>query len=141
MTTYTVRFHNSTSCACHDISAKTPEKALERACQLVDDDGLGLWFQAYDATSDVTEIVVCDDSGKELAFWRDEDTYLRLAAQDLLHSCEMILDADGDLDAIDFDMIRAAIAKAKGGAACPIWSTPPTQPLKFTLFLGALKAA
>lgn len=37
------------------------------------------------------------------------------AAPDLLQACQMILDCNGDLDAMDFDMIRAAVKRA--GAA------------------------
>lgn len=120
MTTYTVHFRNSTSCAWHDIDAKTPEKALARACQLVADDSLNLWFERYDATSDVSEIVVSDGSGNELAFWRDEDTYLRLAAQDLLEALEFIAaDIQQGIRGKGawLKLARAAIAKAKGGAA------------------------
>jgi hypothetical protein len=117
MTTYRVRFHNNTSCACHDIDATTAEQALDRACELIDDDSLDLWFQPYDATSDVTEIVVCDGSGKELAFWRDEDTYLRLAAQDMLEVLEFIAaDIEEGIRGKGtwLKLARAAIAKAKG---------------------------
>jgi hypothetical protein len=113
MTTYTVSFRNSTAAACQDIKAKTPEQALARAKNLLAEGRLYPCFEAYDITPDVTEIVVSAADGTELAFWLNEDMRLRLAAQDLLEACEMILDADGDLDVIDFDMIRAAIAKAK----------------------------
>lgn len=36
---------------------------------------------------------------------------------ELLAALEMVLDCDGDLNAMDFDMMRAAIAKAKGDQA------------------------
>ena len=116
MTTYTVYFRSYTAWACGELEAKTPEKALALAQELGADGKLDLLFEPYDVTSNVNEIVVSDDDGNELAFWYDEEKTLHLAAQDLLDACEMILDADGDLYAIDFDMIRAAIAKAKGGA-------------------------
>jgi len=117
MTTYTVHFRNYAAWASHDVQAKTPKQALARARKRLAEDRLDLWFERYDATSDVNEIVVVsDDGGTELAFWHDDDMRLHMAAYDLLQACEMILDADGDLDAIAFKMIRAAIAKAKGGA-------------------------
>lgn len=47
--------------------------------------------------------------------WRAKDNAdVIAAALDLLAAVEMVLDADGDLYAIDFDRLRAAIAKAKG---------------------------
>ena len=44
----------------------------------------------------------------------EEESNARLiaAAPELLEALQQILDADGDLNAIDFDMARAAIAKA-----------------------------
>jgi hypothetical protein len=38
MTTYTVHFRNSTSWACHDLKADTPEKALALAQKHVEGD-------------------------------------------------------------------------------------------------------
>ena len=113
MTAYTIHFRNHTAWACHDIKAETPEKALALARKLK----LNLCFEAYDITTDVNVIVVSDADGNELASWYDEDMTLGMAARDLLEACEMILDADGKLYAMNFEMIRAAIAKAKGGAA------------------------
>jgi len=86
--------------------------------KFVDDDNLDLWFEAYDITSDVNEIVVSDDDGNELAFWYDEDLTLRLAARDLLDVAELVVARweHGDLAAAVREL-DAAIAKAKGGAA------------------------
>jgi hypothetical protein len=126
MTTYTVHFQNSTGSATHDFKATTPEKALALARKFVDDDSLDLWFEAYDLSSDVNEIVVSDDAGNELAVWYDEDTCLRLAAQDLLDALEELVARDraeaAESGFTDDEMTwledaRRAIAKAKGGAA------------------------
>ena len=43
-----------------------------------------------------------------------EKARLAAAAPALLAACEMVLDADGDLYAIDFDQIRGAIQRACG---------------------------
>lgn len=45
---------------------------------------------------------------------REANTSLIAAAPDMLVALDMILDADGDLDAIDFNMIRKATEKARG---------------------------
>ena len=47
----------------------------------------------------------------------DANTALIAAAPDLLACLLEVLDADGDLNAMDFDRYRAAIARATGGAA------------------------
>ena len=64
MTTYTVHFRNSTGWASHHVRADTPKNALAFARKLIDDDSLDPWFEAYDLTSEVNEIVVTDDAGK-----------------------------------------------------------------------------
>ena len=74
MTVYRVHFQNHVGSATHDIKARTPAKALALARRHVDDDSLDLWFEPYDLTSDVNEIVVCDDIGDELALWRRRPT-------------------------------------------------------------------
>jgi len=126
MTVYRVHFQNHVGSATHDIKARTPAKALALARRHVDDDSLDLWFEPYDLTSDVNEIVVCDDDGNDLAFWHDEDTCLRLAAQDLLDALEELVARDrteaAESGFTDDEMTwledaRRAIAKAKGGAA------------------------
>jgi hypothetical protein len=127
MSTYTVHFRNSTAWASHDIKADTPENALALARKFVDDDSLDLWFEPYDLSSEVNEIVVSDDAGNELAFWFDEDASLRLAAQDLLDALEQAVAAlneaprfavpDLDTDSYEIATIcDKAVAKAKGGA-------------------------
>jgi hypothetical protein len=119
MTTYTVHFRNSTAWASHDVQAKTPKQALARARKLLTEDSLDLWFERYDATSDVNEIVVSDADGTELAFWFDEDTCLRLAASDMLEALEFIAaDIEEGIRAKGawLKLARDAIAKAKGGA-------------------------
>ena len=126
MATYTVHFRNHVGSATHDIKARTPEKALALARQHIEDDSLSLWFEPYDLTSDVNEIVVCDDAGNELAVWHDEYICLRLAAQDLLDALEELVARDRaeaaesgftDNEMTWLEDARRAIAKAKGGAA------------------------
>lgn len=128
MTIYTIHFRNSTASASHDLEADTPESALALARKFVDEDSLDLWFEAYDITSDVNEIVVSDDGGNELAFWLDDETCLRLAAQDLLDALEEAVAALNQaprfaVPGLDTDSYRIAsicdkaIAKAKGGVA------------------------
>jgi hypothetical protein len=124
MTVYTVHFQNSICSATHEIKAKTPEKALARARRHVEGDSLDLWFEPYDLTSEVNQIIVCDDEGTELAIWHDDDTRLRLAAQDLLDALEELVARDraeaAESGFTDDEMTwledaRRAIAKAKGG--------------------------
>jgi hypothetical protein len=119
MTTYTVHFLNYAASASHDVQAKTPKQALARARKLLTEDKLDLWFEHYDATSDVNEIVVSDDDGSELAFWQDDDMRLHMAAQDLLEALEFIAaDIEEGIRAKGawLKLARDAIAKAKGGA-------------------------
>ena len=47
---------------------------------------------------------------------KDEDASLISAAPELLACLLDVLDADGDLDVMDFNRYRAAIAKATGAA-------------------------
>ncbi len=126
MTIYNVHFRNSTAWACHDIEADTPENALALARKFVDDDSLDLWFEAYDLSSDVNEIVVNDDNRAEVAVWLDDDLRLRLAAQDLLDALEELVARNraeaAESGFTDDEMTwledaRRAIAEAKGGAA------------------------
>jgi hypothetical protein len=129
MKTYTATFHTDAEFATRDFEAETPEQALALAQKLYADelhtDGPSrLWFEPYiDMT--VNEIAVCDADGNELAAWYDDDMRLRLAAHDLLEAlrfCDMTL---ADLEASkrkgyiqeEIRLPRAALAKAKGGAA------------------------
>lgn len=52
-----------------------------------------------------------DSEGESLG-WRN--ARLIAAAPELLEACEMVLSADGDLYAIDFQQIRDAVNKATG---------------------------
>lgn len=63
--------------------------------------------EMYDLAS-----VLCDETGNATANAR-----LIAAAPDLLACLLDVLDAEGDLDAMDFNRYRAAIAKATGGTA------------------------
>jgi len=122
MTTYTIYFRTDAERASQDIEAVTPQQALALARNT---EPSSLFFDAYDSPHPVNEISVVDDDGEEVAVWQDEDLRLRLAAPDLLEAvayCAMTLD---DLEASKrkgsiaeaIRLARAAIAKAKGGAA------------------------
>jgi len=56
-----------------------------------------------------------EETGRTVAVTYDkEDAALVAAAPDLLASVQNVLDADGDLDEMGFNMFPAAIAKATG---------------------------
>jgi hypothetical protein len=122
MTTYTVNFASDAEFASRNFDAETPEQALALARKLYEDEPSELWFESYDGM-DVNEILVYDADGNELAVWYDADMHLRLAAQDLLEALEAVCDLPADdtgdrtIPAGFLDQARAAIAKAKGGAA------------------------
>jgi hypothetical protein len=129
MTTYTAHFSSDAEFATLDFEAETPEQALALAQKLYaeelhTDAPSRLWFEPYiDMT--VNEIAVCGADGNELAAWHHQDLRLRLAAPDLLEAlqfCDMTL---ADLQSSKrkgyiqqaIRLTRAALAKAKGGAA------------------------
>jgi hypothetical protein len=140
MTTYTATFRTDAEFATRDFKAATPEQALKKARRFYANDPLDLMFESYDGGMPVNEIVIADADHDELAVWRDDDMRLRLAARDVLEALEDLL---GDRPAVqggicqhcgrdyigDFlegdclsddcpgEKARAAIAKAKGGAA------------------------
>jgi hypothetical protein len=65
------------------------------------------------------QTVVYTDNG-ESCINGEANARLIAAAPDLLAALEMVMDAaedGGDMNDIDWDMIRAAIARAEGGAA------------------------
>jgi hypothetical protein len=115
MTTYTVNFASDAEFASRDFDADTPEQALALARKLYEDDPSVLWFEPYDGM-DVNEILVYDADGNEVGVWYDDDMRLRLAARDLLDFAEIVALGNTEYDRLQ-EMARAAIAKAKGGAA------------------------
>jgi hypothetical protein len=122
MTTYTVYFRTDAQFASDDIEADTPEQALALARELSPRE---LWFDPYDSIMPVNKIVVSDPDGEEVADWLDDDLHLRLAAYDMLAALEAQEMAEADPEAgrrkgyFDHarEMRKAAITKAKGGAA------------------------
>ena len=125
MTTYSVRFRNNTAWACHDIKARTPEKALALARKL---------STTTASTSGSSPTILRRTSTRSWSatttatnwLWRDEELWLRLAAQDLLDALEELVARDraeaAESGFTDDEMTwledaRRAIAKAKGGAA------------------------
>jgi hypothetical protein len=118
MTTYTVYFRTDAQRASVDIEAKTPKQALARARKI--DAPRELWFDPYDGILPVNEIVVTDPDGEEVAGWLDDDVHLRLAARDMLEALQFIAaDIEEGIRGKGawLKLARAAIAKAKGGAA------------------------
>jgi len=116
MKTYTVNFASDAEFASRDFDAKTPEEALALARKLYEDEPSELWFFPRDGM-DVTEILVYDADGNEVAVWYDDDMRLRVAARDLLNAGQHVIDRwqTGDL-AEAVRELAAAIAKATGGA-------------------------
>jgi hypothetical protein len=127
MTTYTAYFRTDAEYATHDFEAGTAEEALALARQLYGHDPLGLYFAAYDDGMPVNEIEIAGPEGDELALWRDDDTWRRVAAHDMLEALQAIFkwwtetpafgDGEDEMPAEIFDAMCFAIAKAKGGAA------------------------
>ena len=65
---------------------------------------------------------LCDNSGAtaNLEDFSEEATRLVAAAPDLLEACLMVFEAAedcGDMNDIDWDQLRAAVAAATGGAS------------------------
>ena len=116
MTTFTALFYTEADYAETRIEADTPEQALALARAI--DAPRELWFDPYDCIMPVTEIVVTDPDGGEVAGWLDDDVYLRNAARDLLEAAELVVARweHGDL-AEAVHQLSAVIARAKGGTA------------------------
>jgi hypothetical protein len=123
MNTYTVYFRSDSEFADLDIDATTPQQALAFARKVYAEEPHSLFFDHY-GESIVNEIAVADD-GEEVAVWQDDELRLRLAAQDLLDAVEFCAMTLYDLEASErkgyigeaIRLARAALAKAKGGAA------------------------
>ncbi len=101
-----------------DIIADTPERALQLARQITDEnpDSLDLdFYEACDAP--INEIEVCHQEHNSVAVWYDDDMRVRLAAIDLLTAAEKVLDRwqNGDIGEIIHEL-AVAVDAAKGGA-------------------------
>jgi hypothetical protein len=120
MQTYKAYFHTDAGYAARELEADTPEQALALARRFYDNDPSDLMFESYGGGLPVLEIAIHDADSNRLAVWYDDDMRLRLAAHDLLAALEFIA---ADIDegirgkAAWLKIARAAIAKAKGGAA------------------------
>jgi hypothetical protein len=120
MTTYTAYFRTDAEFATREIKAATPQQALKKARRLYAREPLDLKFESYYEALPVNGIAIKDANDDELAVWLDEDLRLGLAACDLLDALEAMIDRD-DAESVfatpALKQARAAIAKAKGGAA------------------------
>jgi hypothetical protein len=123
MNTYTVYFRNDQQCGYRDIDADTPQRALELARCVATENREVLNFTAYDRDDYINEIEVCDSEDNSVAVWHDDHLRVCLAAPDLQEALEAVCDLPADdtgdrtIPAGFLDQARAAIAKAKGGAA------------------------
>jgi len=126
MTTYTAIFRTAAERAEHDIKARSPEQALQRARRLWDTDCHSLAFESYCALQRLDSITIEGGDAPDLE-WIAPEAALELAAGDLLAAAQAALDYLTEL-AIDLDDepeqmlagiridLAEAIAKAKGGA-------------------------
>jgi hypothetical protein len=117
MPNYTANFRTEAAIASHEIKARTPEQALQRARKIWETNPDQLVFESYDASQPVVEEIEIesDEEGTELAVWRSDDLRLRQAAPELLYALMNALDVmetqnvgNGGSQAL----ARAAIAKA-----------------------------
>jgi hypothetical protein len=123
MPTYTVDFH--ADYAIRKFTARSPKDALRKARAFYDEHTEKLMFQSYDGGHPVSEIIVLDRNGFEVAAWRNDDMRLRLASGDMLAALELCVECLADLARLDdgtpsvsaLHLARAAIAKARGDAA------------------------
>ena len=93
MPTYTVHFRNDQDYATRTFKAGTPAQALADARAFYEEHDWELQFVTYDSGHGVNEILVEDRRGAEVAVWRDEDLWLRLAAAELLDALKQALAA------------------------------------------------
>ena len=84
MTMFTVSFFTGADWAEKSVRAATPQRALQRALLLADEDLVELDFQSYDDCNGVEQIQVFDASWRPVAEWRSPDLLVRLAAPKLL---------------------------------------------------------
>ena len=69
-------------------------------------------------TVGVEKYQLCNRNATIATVYRPRDSALLKAAPDLLAACKQVLDAsedNGDMDDIDWNGLRAAIARAEGG--------------------------
>ena len=125
MPTYKVAFRTDAEFAIRVFKARSPQAALKQARAFYEDHAEDLMFESYDGGHPVTEIVVRDAAGSEVALWQDDDLRLRLAADDLLaalqHCADCLADpakrGDGTLARCAVTEAQAAIGKATGETA------------------------
>ena len=121
MTTYTAYFRTDADWASKTFTAKTPEEALAKARAFHDARDGELSFQEYDGGSPLNEIEITGPEGDELAVWRYDDLWLRLASREMLEALELCEEVLAELARLDdgtpsisaLHLARAAIAKAK----------------------------
>lgn len=109
---YEIRFEFAQGYNVAEIAAESPEAALAQAQKM--DPYEAEFGDNYDISfSELEAISIRDpEDGNEYLVHVEPDTKLRQAAQDLFDACLMVLAAGGDLNAIDFEMIRNAVRKA-----------------------------
>jgi hypothetical protein len=121
MTTYEIYFYTELQWDRREFVADTPEQALELARLLAEENPENLDLDYRDPFDyPINEIVVCDEKQRHVAVWFDEDLRLRHAAQDLLGALETLAfeaERRAGVPKTYVAKARAAIAKAKGGAA------------------------
>ena len=133
MPTYTAYFFAKAIYAETRIDAANPKQALRRARKIEGEAIETLNFQSYDSPDNVIErIAIWTTDWRTVAEWESDDLRLSLAANDLLEAlvaqteaAQAVLDcwARGNLAGAVCRLdgavtaARAAIAKAKGGAA------------------------
>lgn len=91
MKTYLVTFNTHADTAYKEISASSPEAALAEARRIAEDDPDALWFQPFDGSRPVEDIIVSDDQDNQLCAWHDDDVCLRLVAGELLEAARAVL--------------------------------------------------
>jgi hypothetical protein len=117
MTTYDVYFRSDLQWGMREFVADTPAKALELAQQIAHENPDSVLLGYYDACdAPINEIEVCDDQGRPLATWYDEDVRLRIGAPDLLIAAQKILDRwqNGDIGEVIHELAIAVDAAKRG---------------------------
>jgi hypothetical protein len=130
MPTYTAYFRTDADYATRQFAARSPQQALKKARQFLDERDDELMFEHYDSGMGVNEIEIADADSDRLAVWYDDELRLRRAADDLRAALTAladevdrlirlgVLDIGPRWDLIDpLAAARIALAKAKGGRA------------------------
>ena len=125
MTKYLAIIRTATACADRLIDAANADEALARAQQLARTGWRNLNFVPYRNRPCIERIEIRAPGGKLAGEWTDRDVPLREAASDMLAALELCEDVLSELARLDdgtpsisaLDAARAAIAKAREGAA------------------------